>query len=103
MGVLDFSRDERQVKDMKLFTIGYEGATMEEFIAALRGAGVERVIGLPMTPDVSRRSQLEVGGTLLAAELALRHGLACNTAGGSHHAGQERDLGVPPHRRHRLL
>ena len=25
-------------------------------------------------------------GTLLTAELALKHGLACNTAGGTHHA-----------------
>ncbi len=28
----------------------------------------------------------DVAGTLLTAELALRHGLACNTAGGTHHA-----------------
>nr|WP_183214693.1 histone deacetylase [Brevundimonas variabilis] len=50
-------------------------------------AHVERVIGLPVTLDIVTRSQAEVGGTLLAARLALRHGLACNTAGGSHHAG----------------
>jgi uncharacterized protein (DUF488 family) len=29
---------------MKIFTIGYEGATMGEFLAALQGAGVKRVI-----------------------------------------------------------
>ena len=29
---------------MKLFTIGYEGATMDEFLSVLRTAGVERVI-----------------------------------------------------------
>lgn len=29
---------------MKLFTIGYEGATVDEFLSALRTAGVERVI-----------------------------------------------------------
>ena len=29
---------------MKLFTIGYEGATMAEFLGALQAAGVERVI-----------------------------------------------------------
>lgn len=48
---------------------------------------VERVIGLPVTREVSDRSQAEVGGTLMAAGLALRYGLACNTAGGSHHGG----------------
>jgi uncharacterized protein (DUF488 family) len=29
---------------MRIFTIGYEGATVAEFLAALQGAGVERVI-----------------------------------------------------------
>lgn len=29
---------------MRLFTIGYEGATMDEFLSALQSAGVERVI-----------------------------------------------------------
>ena len=55
--------------------------------------GVERMIGLPMTPAVSCRSQMEVGGTLMAARLALRHGLACNIAGGSHHAGPKGGAG----------
>ena len=39
---------------MKLFTIGYEGATMDEFLAALRSAGVERVIDVRALP-LSRR------------------------------------------------
>lgn len=47
---------------------------------------VERRIGLPVTEVVARRACAAVGGTLLTARLALRHGLACNTAGGSHHA-----------------
>eukprot|EP00892_Ulva_mutabilis_P003258 jgi/Ulvmu1/1303/UM011_0030.1 len=32
------------------------------------------------------RTLWEVSGTLLTAHLALEHGLACNTAGGTHHA-----------------
>jgi uncharacterized protein (DUF488 family) len=39
---------------MKLFTIGYEGATMDEFLGALRAAGVERVIDVRALP-LSRR------------------------------------------------
>ncbi|HEX7855644.1 MAG TPA: histone deacetylase [Sphingobium sp.] len=46
----------------------------------------ERRIGFPVTPHVSRRSQLSAGGTWLAARLALIHGFAANGAGGSHHA-----------------
>jgi acetoin utilization deacetylase AcuC-like enzyme len=45
-----------------------------------------RRIGLPITAEVAARSQAANGGTLLTARLALEHGLACNTAGGSHHA-----------------
>lgn len=39
---------------MRLFTIGYEGATMDEFLAALRSAGVKRVIDVRALP-LSRR------------------------------------------------
>lgn len=53
----------------------------------------ERRIGLPITEEVARRSRAACGGTLLAARLALAHGLACNTAGGSHHAGPEGGAG----------
>ena len=49
---------------------------------------VERRLGLPVTPSVAARACAAVGGTLLAARLALAHGLACNTAGGSHHAAR---------------
>lgn len=45
-----------------------------------------RRIGLPITPEVAMRSRAASAGTLLTARLALEHGLACNTAGGSHHA-----------------
>jgi uncharacterized protein (DUF488 family) len=39
---------------MKIFTIGYEATTMAEFIAALRKAGVERIIDVRAVP-LSRR------------------------------------------------
>lgn len=46
----------------------------------------QRRIGLPWSPALVRRTCVAVGGTLLTARLALEHGLACNTAGGTHHA-----------------
>jgi acetoin utilization deacetylase AcuC-like enzyme len=52
-----------------------------------------RRIGFPVTADVARRATLSSGGTLLAARLALQHGLAANTAGGSHHAGPDGGAG----------
>lgn len=39
---------------LKIFTIGYEATTMAEFLAALKGAGVERVIDVRALP-LSRR------------------------------------------------
>jgi len=39
---------------MHIFTIGYEGATVGEFLAALQQAGVERVIDVRAVPN-SRR------------------------------------------------
>src|SRR5438477_4680817 len=39
---------------MRIFTIGYEGTTVPEFLAALRKAGVERVIDVRALP-LSRR------------------------------------------------
>lgn len=45
-----------------------------------------RRIGFPVTPAVAARAQAVPGGTWLAAHLALRHGFAANSAGGSHHA-----------------
>ena len=39
---------------MRIFTIGYEGATMGDFLASLQTAGVERVIDVRAVPN-SRR------------------------------------------------
>ena len=46
----------------------------------------ERRIGFAVTAEVARRAQAVPGGTYLAALLAIEHGFAANTAGGSHHA-----------------
>lgn len=49
-------------------------------------ARAQRRIGFDCTPALFERCRLETGGTLRTVELALRHGLACNAAGGTHHA-----------------
>ncbi len=45
-----------------------------------------RQLGIPFTPRLWRRSRLTVEGTRMAVQAALRHGLAANLAGGTHHA-----------------
>src|SRR5919107_2934796 len=51
---LDFARRERHRAGMRIFTIGYEGATVGEFLTALQDAGVKRVIDVRAVPN-SRR------------------------------------------------
>ena len=58
----------------------------EAFSQDRLSAADQRRIGLPATTPLVRRSWLAVGGTVLTARLALRHGLACHLAGGTHHA-----------------
>lgn len=54
---------------------------------------VAREIGFPMTQEVALRARTACAGTTLTARLALEHGIACNTAGGSHHARKEQGAG----------
>jgi len=56
-------------------------------------ADVVRRIGMPNSESVGVRARAATGGTLLTARLALKHGIACNTAGGSHHASAESGAG----------
>ena len=46
----------------------------------------QKKIGFPINDSAVRRSFVATGGTVLASKLALDSKLACNTAGGSHHA-----------------
>ncbi|MEC4804776.1 MAG: histone deacetylase [Jaaginema sp. PMC 1079.18] len=46
----------------------------------------QRRIGLPWSPALVTRTCTAVGGMIMAAKLALEVGMACNTAGGTHHA-----------------
>ena len=63
------------------FTIGYEGATMAEFLAALQGAGVRRVIDVRALP-LSRRpgfSKTPLSGALAEAGIDYVHLKALGT------------------------
>lgn len=45
-----------------------------------------RRLGLPWSEGLIKRSWIAPNGTFLTAQLALRHGIACHLAGGTHHA-----------------
>ncbi len=69
----------------------------EEYINKIKNKTLDkneiRKIGFPLVDSVVRRSFIATGGTVLAAKLALNYGIACNTAGGSHHATSNEGAG----------
>lgn len=73
--------------------LAHDPAYVDRVIACAVPPKVEREIGFPIGERVSRRAQLAASGTVLAARLALASGIACNTAGGSHHARYEHGAG----------
>ena len=62
----------------------------EDYILKIKNKTLEqrlvKKIGFPLVDSVVRRSLVATGGTVLASKLAINYGIACNTAGGSHHA-----------------
>ncbi len=59
---------------------------VQAYCAGTLDAKAQRRIGLPWSDALVNRTCVAVGGTVLTAQLALKQGLACNTAGGTHHA-----------------
>ncbi|TFI53055.1 histone deacetylase [Mastigocladus laminosus UU774] len=59
---------------------------VQAYCAGTLDSKAQRRIGLPWSPALVNRTCVAVGGTILTAKLALSYGLACNTAGGTHHA-----------------
>jgi uncharacterized protein (DUF488 family) len=78
---------------MKIFTIGYEGATMDEFLTALGDAGVERVIDVRALP-LSRRpgfSKSPLRGALADAGIDYVHLRALGTPAEGRSAAKRSD------------
>ena len=65
-------------------------AHSEKYIKDIRNKTLDKngvkKIGFPLVDSVINRSLVATGGTVLASKLAISAGVACNTAGGSHHA-----------------
>jgi acetoin utilization deacetylase AcuC-like enzyme len=79
-----FHQPERPAKEV--FELVHHPDYVDAYCDGTLDAKAQRRIGLPWSPELVNRTCVAVGGTILTAQLALRHGLACNTAGGTHHA-----------------
>ena len=67
------------------------------YLESIRHGSLDRVaalkLGLPASEALLTRSRWETGGTIAAMWAARAEGLACNLAGGTHHAFPDRGLG----------
>jgi acetoin utilization deacetylase AcuC-like enzyme len=79
--------------DLESLLLVHDEAYVRGVIDLTLPADVVRRIGMPNTDSVATRARAATGGTLAAARLALAHGIACNTAGGSHHAQADTGAG----------
>ena len=72
-------------------------AHSEDYIKNIKNKTLDKngikKIGFPLVDSVVQRSLIATGGTVLASKLAINYGVACNTAGGSHHANYEGGAG----------
>ena len=79
---------------MKVYTIGYEATTMAEFLAALKAAGVERVIDVRALP-LSRRpgfSKSSLAASLAEAGIGYVHLKALGTPKRGRDAAKKGDV-----------
>jgi acetoin utilization deacetylase AcuC-like enzyme len=64
----------------------HDPAYIQAYYTGTLDPKAQRRIGLPWSPELVNRTCIALGGSILTAKLALKYGLACNTAGGTHHA-----------------
>ncbi len=75
-----------ELPDLEAIALVHDWEYVEAYWTGQLDPKAQRRIGLPWSPELAYRTRIAVGGTLLTARLALQQGLACNTAGGTHHA-----------------
>ena len=73
--------------------LAHDHAYVDSVLACAVDPAIEKEIGFPVSARVARRAHMATSGTVAAARIALDRGLACNTAGGSHHARRARGAG----------
>lgn len=75
-----------EIADRSLLTLAHAPDFVDSYLTGTIDAKAMRRIGFPWNPVLVIRTCTAIGGTILTARLALAEGIACNTAGGTHHA-----------------
>lgn len=92
-GLLDQGHEVPGIEPENVFALAHDPTYVAQVFAIAVPERIEKAIGFPVNERVSRRARAATSGTLLAARIALETGLACNTAGGSHHARRAHGAG----------
>ncbi len=77
----------------ELLTLAHDAGYVERYCTGEMSRDELRRLGLPWSEALAQRTVRAVGGSLLAADQALEHGLACHLAGGTHHAHRDHASG----------
>ncbi|TLX54410.1 histone deacetylase [Stutzerimonas nosocomialis] len=77
----------------ELLTLAHDAGYVERYCTGAMSREELRRLGLPWSEALAQRTVRAVGGSLLAADRALEHGLACHLAGGTHHAHRDHASG----------
>ncbi|MDZ5604746.1 histone deacetylase [Pseudomonas sp. RP23018S] len=80
----DLIRPELCPRDV--LALAHDPAYIDRYLSGELSREDQRRLGLPWSEALAQRTIRAVGGSLLTAELALQHGIACHLAGGTHHA-----------------
>ncbi|MEX0956990.1 MAG: histone deacetylase [Rhizobiaceae bacterium] len=73
--------------------LAHDAAYVDQVIRSEVPRSIESEIGFEVSERVTRRARLAVAGTVIASDIALRTGIACNAAGGSYHARRAHGAG----------
>lgn len=75
-----------EVAGSDLLRLAHDAGYVSRFSGNALAPAELRRMGLPWSEALLQRTTRAVGGSLLTADLALKYGLACHLAGGTHHA-----------------
>jgi acetoin utilization deacetylase AcuC-like enzyme len=81
-----FRMEPASAADPQTIMLAHDPEYVRRFLEGALSPPVMRRIGFPWSEELVRRTLASVGGTLAAAEDAIRCGFGGNLAGGTHHA-----------------
>ena len=74
------------IVDRDILQLVHHNDYIQQYCNGTLDSKAQRRIGLPWSQGLVTRTCTAVGGTILTAQLALKYGICCNLAGGTHHA-----------------